>query len=66
MPNEWQVCFDDGHQQRYLPDRAAVLKYVLTIGPRAASRRFEVFTEEESGAAVRRVARRAGRSLWSK
>jgi hypothetical protein len=46
MPNEWQVCFDDGHQQRYLPDRAAVLKYVLTIGPRAASRRFEVFTEE--------------------
>jgi len=46
MPNEWQVCFDDGHQQRYLPDRAAVLTYVLTIGPRAASRRFEVFTEE--------------------
>jgi hypothetical protein len=46
MPNQWQVCFDDGHQQRYLPDRAAVLKYVLTIGPRAASQRFEVFTEE--------------------
>jgi hypothetical protein len=46
MPKEWQVCFDDGHQQRYLPDRAAVLRYVLTIGPRAASRRFEVFTEE--------------------
>lgn len=46
MPSEWQVCFDDGHQQRYLPDRAAVLKYVLTIGPRAASRRFEVFTEK--------------------
>jgi hypothetical protein len=46
MPREWQVCFDGGHQQRYLPDRAAVLKYVLAIGPRAASRRFEVFAEE--------------------
>jgi hypothetical protein len=46
MPGEWQVCFDNGHQQRYLPDRAAVLRYVLAIGPRAASRRFEVFAEE--------------------
>jgi hypothetical protein len=46
MPGEWQVCFDNGHQQRYLPDRAAVLRYVLAVGPRAASRRFEVFTEE--------------------
>lgn len=39
----WQVRFDDGHQQRYLPDRAAVLRYVLAVGPRAASPRFEVF-----------------------
>lgn len=46
MPGEWQVRFDGGHQQRYLPDRAAVLRYVLAVGPRAASRRFEVFAED--------------------
>ena len=45
MPATWQLCFDDGHQQRYLPDRQAVLRYVLAIGPRSASTRFEVFTE---------------------
>ena len=42
---EWQVLFDGGHQQRYLPDRQAVLRYVLTVGPHAASPRFEVLTE---------------------
>ena len=42
---EWQVRFDGGHQQRYLPDRAAVLRYVLTVGPHAAGPRFEVFAE---------------------
>ena len=47
MPDgQWQVRFDDGHQQRYLPDRPAVLRYVLAVGPRAASPRFEVY---ESG-----------------
>jgi hypothetical protein len=45
MPAPWQICFDDGHQQRYLPDRQAVLRYVLAIGPKAASKRFEVFAE---------------------
>jgi hypothetical protein len=44
-PREWQVLFDDGHQQRYLPDRQAVLRYVLTVGPHAASPRFEVLAE---------------------
>ena len=44
---QWQVRFDDGHQQRYLPDRAAVLRYVLAIGSHAASPRFEVFAEAE-------------------
>jgi hypothetical protein len=44
---EWQVRFDGGHQQRYLPDRAAVLRYVLAIAPRAGSGRFEVFAESE-------------------
>jgi hypothetical protein len=42
---QWQISFDNGHQQRYLPDRHAVLTYVLAIGPKAASQRFEVFTE---------------------
>jgi len=42
---EWQVRFDGGHQQRYLPDRSAVLRYVLAVGPHAASPRFEVFAE---------------------
>lgn len=43
----WQVRFDGGHQQRYLPDRLSVLRYVLGIAPQAASLRFEVFTETE-------------------
>jgi hypothetical protein len=42
---EWQVLFDDGHQQRYLPDRRAVLGFVLAVGPQAASPRFEVLAE---------------------
>jgi hypothetical protein len=46
MPDgRWQVRFDGGHQQRYLPDRAAVLRYVLAVGPHAASPRFEVYAE---------------------
>ncbi len=47
MTDQWQISFDDGHQQRYLPDRRAVLSYVLSIGPRAASPRFEVFAGRE-------------------
>jgi hypothetical protein len=47
MPATWQLCFDDGHQQRYLPDRRAVLRYVLAIGRKAASKRFEVYAESE-------------------
>jgi hypothetical protein len=45
MADHWQIRFDGGHQQRYLPDRQAVLRYVLSIGPRSASTRFEVFAE---------------------
>ena len=48
MPAHWQIRFDDGHQQRYLPDRQAVLRYVLAIGPKAGSPRFEVFAETEA------------------
>ncbi|MBV9450992.1 MAG: hypothetical protein JO345_34405 [Streptosporangiaceae bacterium] len=44
MP-EWQVRFDGGHQQRYLASRREVVRYVLAVGPRAASPRFEVFAE---------------------
>jgi len=47
VPSSWQVRFDGGHQQRYLADRAAVLRYVLAVGPRAASSRFEVYAEAE-------------------
>jgi hypothetical protein len=45
MSPQWQIRFDDGHQQRYLPDRRSVLRYVLGIGAKAGSTRFEVFTE---------------------
>jgi hypothetical protein len=58
MPDQWQISFDHGHQQRYLPDRRAVLSYVLSIGPRAASPRFEVFAKRE--AAPRADGRPAG------
>ncbi|HEX6526609.1 MAG TPA: hypothetical protein VF070_42315 [Streptosporangiaceae bacterium] len=44
MP-EWQVRFDGGHQQRYLASRREVVRYVLAVGPQAASPRFEVFAE---------------------
>ncbi|HWN63424.1 MAG TPA: hypothetical protein VNO25_22450 [Streptosporangiaceae bacterium] len=46
MPERWQVLFDGGHQQRYLPDRAAVLRYVLGVAAQAASPRFEVYESE--------------------
>ena len=47
MPAQWQIRFDNGHQQRYLPDRQAVLRYVLAVGLKAASPRFEVFRESD-------------------
>jgi len=49
MADNWQIRFDGGHQQRYLPDRQAVLRYVLAIGPRSASTRFEVFADGSPG-----------------
>ena len=61
MADHWQISFDHGHQQRYLPDRRAVLSYVLSVGPRAASPRFEVFTEREP--APRADGRPAGRTF---
>ena len=45
MADHWQIRFDHGHQQRYLPDRQAVLRYVLAVGPHTASPRFEVHAE---------------------
>jgi hypothetical protein len=47
VSSNFQVVFDDGRQQRYLPDRQSVVRYVLAVGPRAASSRFEVFTATE-------------------
>jgi hypothetical protein len=48
-PREWQGRFDHGRQPRYLPDRASVPRYVLAVGPHAASPRFEVFAERLRG-----------------
>jgi hypothetical protein len=45
MSGTWQVLFDGGRQQRYLPDRQAVLRYVLAVGPRAARPHFAVHAE---------------------
>jgi hypothetical protein len=61
MADHWQISFDHGHQQRYLPDRRAVLSYVLSIGPRAASPRFEVFVARDP--APRPDGRPAGRTF---
>jgi hypothetical protein len=47
MTAQWQIRFDNGHQQRYLPDRQAVLRYVLAVGPTAGTPRFEVFRESD-------------------
>lgn len=46
MPERFQVRFDGGHQQRYFPSRREAVRYVLAVGPRAASTRFEVFESE--------------------
>jgi hypothetical protein len=59
MADQWQIRFDGGHQQRYLPDRQSVLRYVLAIGPRAASQRFEVFAERPAPMASGQPAGRA-------
>jgi hypothetical protein len=45
MPPQWQIRFDGGHQQRYLPDRQSVLRYVLSIGARPGGKRFDVYSE---------------------
>ena len=45
VPEAWQVRFDGGHQQRYLGSRQDVLRYVLAVGPRAASPVFELYAE---------------------
>jgi len=58
---DWQVVFDDGHQQRYLPDRAAVLRYVLGVAGQAASPRFEVY---ESGPVRLADGSDGGRRFW--
>jgi hypothetical protein len=53
VSSNFQVVFDDGRQQRYLPDRQSVVRYVLAVGPRAASPRFEVFAASEVAAGGR-------------
>ena len=47
MTGEWQLRFDGGRQQRYLPDRRSVLRYVLAIAAQTAEPVFEVWGEGE-------------------
>jgi hypothetical protein len=44
---QWQVRFDNGHQQRYLADRSSALRCILGVAAHAASPLFEVFAETE-------------------
>jgi hypothetical protein len=47
MTGQWQLRFDGGRQQRYLPDRRSVLRYVLAIGGQAQVPVFEIWGEDE-------------------
>lgn len=43
----WQLRFDGGRQQRYLPDRRSALRYVLEIARQNRDPRFELWAEAE-------------------
>lgn len=45
MTPSFELRFDGGRQHRYLPDRGSVLRYILALGPQAASTRFEIWAE---------------------
>lgn len=45
--NQWQVRFDGGRQQRYLPSRADVIACVLRISAHSQDPTFEVFSEAQ-------------------
>lgn len=47
MTDRWQLRFDGGRQQRYLPDRCTVLRYVLAIAEQTRDPVFEVWGEGE-------------------
>ena len=47
MTDRWQLRFDGGRQQRYLPDRPAILRYVLAIAEQSQDPVFEVWGEGE-------------------
>jgi hypothetical protein len=47
MEQQWQLRFDGGRQQRYLPDRRAVLRYLLAIAAQTDDPRFEVWAQDE-------------------
>jgi hypothetical protein len=42
---EWQLRFDWGRQQRYFPDRRALLECVERVSRQSPDPRFEVWTE---------------------
>lgn len=55
----YQLRFDQGRQQRYFPDRRALLAFVARVGQVSADPRFEVWVEGEP--VLLADGRRAGR-----
>lgn len=43
----YQLRFDDGHQQRYFPDRGSVLACVLRVSKQTPYPRFEIWRRGE-------------------
>jgi hypothetical protein len=58
LTDRWQLRFDSGRQQRYLPDRPAVLRYILAIA--GQSREDPVFEVWREGEPVRLADGRSG------
>jgi hypothetical protein len=42
---EWQLRFDEGHQQRYFSDRRSLLECILRVAPTSPYPRFEIWGE---------------------
>jgi hypothetical protein len=44
---ELQLRFDEGHQQRYFPDRRSLLECILRVASQSPHPRFEIWGEGE-------------------
>ncbi|MPZ87106.1 MAG: hypothetical protein GEU81_03335 [Nitriliruptorales bacterium] len=44
---QWQLRFDGGRQQRYFPDRGALLRFVQQVSRQSPHPRYEVWAEGE-------------------